>query len=139
MLVFNDGDSLVPAARMREAIRLAESEPGLVFAYTVYVRENQAGVPVWAMGGSASMACVAIRRDCFDEVGGFDEGYEGWGYEDLDFVRRCAERWPLRRVDGEVVHLWHGDRNDDDSPADSDPVQVAANLERWTQTLASTR
>lgn len=131
ILVFNDGDSLCPHEQIREAVRLATETPGLVFAYDLYVRRTKEGRIGQTIYNSGSMACVAISRACFEQVGGFDESYVGWGYEDLDFARRCNALWPNRRVTGPVYHLWHGDRNADDSPEDSDPAQVAANEERW--------
>lgn len=36
-------------------------------------------------------ACMAVRRDCFTDVGGFDEGF--WnGYEDVDFCLSARTR-----------------------------------------------
>lgn len=132
MIVFNDADSICPPEQIVDAIRMASESPGLVFAYDLYVRKDSEGRNQSPIFNSGSMACVAISRACFQEVGGFDESYVGWGYEDLDFATRCNALWPNRRVNGPVYHLWHGDRNADDSPADSDPAQVAANLERWS-------
>ena len=131
IIVFNDADSICPIDQMYQAIRLATEAPGLVFAYDLYVRRTKDGRDGETFMGSPSMACVAISRACFEEVGGFDESYVGWGYEDLDFAMRCNALWPNRRVTGPVYHLWHGDRNADDSPADSVPSQVQANLERF--------
>lgn len=152
-LVFNDADTICPPAQMFRAIELAEEAPGLVFAYDLYCRltremtERVRDAPVTADGfdgewgrmrhegppilNSGSMGCVAISRACFEEVGGFDESYVGWGYEDLDFATRCNALWPNRRVTGPVFHLWHGDRRADDAPDDSDPDQVKANEARW--------
>lgn len=155
VVVFNDADSICPPEQIREAVRLAEEAPGLVFAYDLYVRLDESESEMvrrldtaeqdewfaWPhqqlIHNSGSMACVAISRACFEQVGGFDESYEGWGYEDLDFAQRCGTLWPNRRVSGPVFHLWHGERNADDSPADSDPAQVEVNRRRW-QSLAST-
>lgn len=153
VVVFNDADSICPPEQIRAAIMLASAQPGLVFAYDLYCRWTQQATEKWCASAdpwnelgkpipslafdgkpifnSGSMACVAISRACFEEVGGFDESYVGWGYEDLDFAWRCNKLWPNRRVSGPVYHLWHGDRNDDDSPTDSDPVQVAANKVFW--------
>lgn len=107
VLYFNDADSLVPHDQIREACELAGAEPGLVFAYTDYIRLDPEGVPCEHIAGSGSSGAVAISRQCFEEVGGYDERFTGWGYEDLDFARRCAARWPIRRVPGELRHLWH--------------------------------
>lgn len=136
LIVFNDADSICPPAQIEDAIQLAIESPGLVFAYDLYVRKTKEGRDGRIIHSSGSMACVAISRACFEEVGGFDESYVGWGYEDLDFAQRCNALWPNRRVPGPVYHLWHGDRRDDDSPLDSDPVQVKANEARWRSSTA---
>lgn len=129
-LVYVDADSVVDADQLRQAWRMAALEPGLVYAYDLYVRLDRDGREQQAIPYAPSMAAIAIGRETFDEVGGFDEGFIGWGYEDVDFANRCATVAPIRRVSGPVRHLWHGHRNPDDSPADSDPDQVAANLLR---------
>lgn len=36
-------------------------------------------------------ACLLVRRDAFEALGGFDEGYTFW-FEDVDLVRRLRER-----------------------------------------------
>ena len=49
------------------------------------------------------------RRD-FLAVNGFDEDFEGWGYEDWDFVSRLLKRG-VKLKEGRfavpVLHLWH--------------------------------
>jgi predicted glycosyltransferase involved in capsule biosynthesis len=53
---------------------------------------------------------LAIWRNDFSEVNGFDESFVGWGHEDADLVLRLA-RHGVRRKGGafstEVFHLWH--------------------------------
>lgn len=140
VIVFNDADTIVPVEQIRQAAKAAQDAPGLVFAYDLYLRVAKDGTVAdgpyeQEIMGSGSMGCVAIRRDCFNAAGGFDEGYLGWGYEDLDFANRCDKLWPNRRIPGPAYHLWHGDRRRDDSPTDSDPERVAENLKRWTLTF----
>jgi len=129
-VVFVDADTIVPPDQIASAIRLAREAPGLVYGYTLYLRQRpgRLGYEDEFMA-PPSMGCVAISRESFELVGGFDERFVGWGYEDVEFAQRCAERWPLRRVDGVATHLWHGSRRDDDSPLDADADDVAANLE----------
>ena len=53
---------------------------------------------------------LAIWRQDFIAVNGFDESYQGWGYEDSDLVVRLMRHGVLRK-DGRfataVLHLWH--------------------------------
>jgi glycosyltransferase involved in cell wall biosynthesis len=55
---------------------------------------------------------LAIWRDDYAAVDGFDESFVGWGHEDADLVLRLA-RHGIRRKGGalstEVFHLWHGE------------------------------
>ncbi len=79
------------------------------------------------MINAGSQGCSAVRRDLFLELGGLDERFSGWGYEDLEFNGRADEAGVTRRLPGELRHLWHGARREDDSPFDADPADVARN------------
>jgi GT2 family glycosyltransferase len=46
-------------------------------------------------------ACLLVRRDVFDELGGFDEFFWFW-YEDVDLARRLSDRGALLNVPGAV-------------------------------------
>jgi glycosyltransferase involved in cell wall biosynthesis len=67
-----------------------------------------------------AMTCnLAMWRDDFLRVNGFDELFEGWGYEDSDLVIRLIHAG-IRRKEGRfavsVLHLWHpqNDRSNHD-------------------------
>ena len=51
-------------------------------------------------------ACLLVRRDAFDAVGGFDEAFHPAWFEDVDFCRRLLDAgWRIRYVAGaRVVH-----------------------------------
>ena len=58
--------------------------------------------------GDPISGILIMRREAFDLVGGFDEMYKGWGYEDRDMADRLDELWgPHHRVKSFVFHLWH--------------------------------
>ena len=47
-------------------------------------------------------------REAFDEVGGWDERFRGWGGEDHSAMRACDTLyWPHKTLPGQVLHLWH--------------------------------
>ncbi len=79
----------------------------------------------WEKLQSGSHGCVAIRRSCWETVGGLDERFGMAGYEDLAFNTVCEAFWPSRRVLGDLFHLWHP------RGWDSDPGREAANLARY--------
>lgn len=56
----------------------------------------------WVTGG-----CLLVRRDCFEQLGGLDEGFFLY-YEDADFCRRAADAgWSVAYDPAvEVTHHW---------------------------------
>lgn len=70
--------------------------------YIKTTNPNQNPIGVW--GGNFSVPAVK-----FHELGGFDEGFKGWGGEDNELVIRfiragCKVEWAM---DSEVIHLDH--------------------------------
>ena len=53
---------------------------------------------------------MAVWRQDYIDVNGFDESFVGWGHEDADFVLRLHNKG-IRRINGywatEAYHLWH--------------------------------
>ena len=76
---------------------------------------------------------LAVWREDFIAVNGFDEAYAGWGHEDADLAVRLI-RHGTRRKDGRfataVMHLWH---------RENDRSQLAENVQRLEQILSSQR
>ena len=55
-------------------------------------------------------ANMAVWREDFETIDGFDESYVGWGHEDADFVLRLHNAGRVRKngfCATEVFHLWH--------------------------------
>lgn len=113
-------DSLVDPDRFREAAELAAAEPGLVipFARALYLTpestqslfEGRApgtfGPDDCEWHGQGVGNAAVFSRHTWATVHGFDEDLPVG--EDAAFAYAC-EAWfrPLRRVEGDVVHLWH--------------------------------
>lgn len=56
-----------------------------------------------------------FSKETYEQVGGFDEEFVGWGAEDDAFVfkiRRVTGKRELRCKGGAVLHLWHKKAND---------------------------
>lgn len=78
-----------------EAIMASGSTRPLPHAIPEMVKQN------WT-GGT-----LAIRRDAYERIGGFDESFTGWTGEDREFYDRCEvlDTWYYGHVP--FVHLWH--------------------------------
>lgn len=125
--IVNDADCYVPHAQLELAVR-TES---MTVAFDEYCYLSQAGTEDVLAGGDLRPAVefsdsglgaspFAITRDLWDRVGGFDEGFVGWGYEDNDFEWRVGN---VDRIPGPMFHLWH-------PPAEPDPATFATNQAR---------
>jgi hypothetical protein len=51
--------------------------------------------------------CVAVPRGTFDDMGGFDERFRGWGFEDGAWSALVRGLYPWDRVEGDIYHLDH--------------------------------
>jgi hypothetical protein len=81
---------------------------------------------VW-QGGTSWSGVVVIRRDQFEDVGGYDETYDGWWADDVAFAMAVETLVrPVERI-GPVFHLWH------DAPR-SHTYERAGFSETWVRT-----
>ena len=75
--------------------------------------------------------CLAVRRDAFDEIGGFDESYGIGGYEDDDLCRRLTGAGHALAICHESFVHHHGHRTFDANGLDWF-AQQESNRERFT-------
>lgn len=119
-----DSDVLANADAVRSAIDIAASTNMMVVSHDERIMLTQQGTKKilngyrgnWRVRGvqervyGDSVSCsVVISRQLWDLVDGFDELFQGWGYEDTAF-RIAAETLtgkPLIRLSSEIFHLWH--------------------------------
>jgi glycosyl transferase family 7 (putative galactosyltransferase) len=121
ILVLHDNDMLVPQEYASQVIRLAKDgfEVMNVKRFIFYLGESHS---IGVMSGHYSLSSgspdsvvqnleaggnLAITRDAFFGVGGFDESFVGWGGEDNEFWERAQTRrlWPYGYLP--LIHLWH--------------------------------
>lgn len=51
---------------------------------------------------------LMMRTEDYWKVGGYDERFIGWGWEDVAFrIKADAELGPHVRVPGRAMHIWH--------------------------------
>lgn len=89
-------------------------------------------------GWQKAMTCnLAIWKTDFIAVNGFDECFEGWGYEDSDLAIRLIHQ-NIKRKEGRfaipVLHLWH--RQNDRSQHDVNYQRLLARVNDKSLTRA---
>jgi hypothetical protein len=119
--VIADSDSFVGSDQLNAAIDTCLRTGQMVLAYDRFCYLSRAmsdavmdgylgdwtpGVE-WAIPGTCS-SMVVVTRDVWDECEGFDEGFIGWGGEDIAFSHKAQTfGGGLQRVTGPVWHLHH--------------------------------
>lgn len=137
LVIVADADSMVPRGQLADAILLARATGRLVVAHdrwlNVELHERAdflTGAPInekRVLGPRGNYrprmrysqtvsSMLVVPTALWDEVGGFDERFVGWGFEDRAFHRMCERaRGGYERVAGPVYHLDHdrpaADRN----------------------------
>lgn len=78
--------------------------------------------------------CGALRREWFEKLRGFDEDYQYYGMDDVDFADRlakCGVEFHFTNI--EVEHQWHGCSFNSSDAKNNIPVMTYA---RKTQEMA---
>lgn len=121
LLVLHDNDMLVPnqyaaelLARYKEGYEvinlkrfifyLNEAHSLRMFSANALLTAQAPEVVVQNLEAGGS---IAIARDAYFAIGGFDESFVGWGGEDNEFWERATTRrlWPYGYLP--IVHMWH--------------------------------
>ncbi|MFO1353044.1 MAG: galactosyltransferase-related protein [Gammaproteobacteria bacterium] len=126
LLIFNDNDLLVPIVYAERHLRLAELgfevinlkrfifylSPADSRLATAQAAIPPAPTPLSVMQNAQGGGSLAITRNAFQAIGGFDEDFVGWGGEDNEFWERANTRRLYDFGYLPLVHLWHGDQPD---------------------------
>ncbi len=120
-LVLHDNDMLVPETYASEM--LVRRDQGFAVAnikrFIFYLRKQHAmrvflrdamdlnGSPDFVLQNLTGGGSIGVERAAFDKLGGMDEGFVGWGGEDVEFWDR-AQTLPVWNYGYmPLVHLWH--------------------------------
>lgn len=109
---FLNPDSQVNGPLLSPVLRAFEDEHVVITGERFHKPQSELrtwGVKDWVCG-----ACFFVRRDYWEEVGGFDEQFV-WGWEETDFIRRAqvAGRG-VRSISLPVYHESPGDETHQD-------------------------
>jgi hypothetical protein len=119
--VIIDADVICDPGRVKEACDIAAETGKVVYPHDVRHQLNRRGSERIRQGYTGPWepyaharyeqmvsSVVVVPRKLWDEIGGFDESFEGWGYEDTAFAA-AAETFGNGsiRMPGEFWHLWH--------------------------------
>lgn len=123
--IITDADTVVPTGQVADAMAVADFTGTMTLGYDTYVSLNRRGTrrildgarydeANWmrsrelVLKASTYSSLVAVRRDLWDVVGGFDESFEGWGWEDTSFALAAQSvGGQVERVPGPCWHFWH--------------------------------
>lgn len=122
LLIFHDGDILVPHAYAQEAYdRFREGFEFINLKRFIFYLDQKSSESIVAQDSVENQspgfdaivqnlvggASFAIARSSYFDIGGFDERFVGWGYEDIEFMDRAKtlKGYPFDYLP--FIHLWH--------------------------------
>lgn len=122
--VIIDADVLCDPHAVRAAVDIAASTGAMTLAGDERVMLSRQGTQKiiagfegnWRVRGIQERVytdhcscCVAVSRELWDQVGGFDEMFSGWGWEDIAFRVACEtlSAKPMVKLSSAMFHLWH--------------------------------
>lgn len=127
LIVVSDADTITTPDNIRQAVSLVENGRPWVIAHNTYysltetftnwLLEKDPSVDIanvcpwdsnWRMVNKSEAGVLVMPRAAYEAVGGYDERFKGWGWEDSAFAQRmnrvCGH---YLRTSGPVLHLWH--------------------------------
>lgn len=123
-----DADIFLPVSQVREAIKRATKTGKVTWAHRRWrgIREDftkrivtdgrdfgpevdreDMDILVERTNPISWSCCIVFPRAVFDDMGGFDERFIGWGFEDMAAQALICGLYGHERVQGDVYHLWH--------------------------------
>jgi hypothetical protein len=138
VLVFHDGDMAVPRQYAQVALELVRQGFEVIDLkrFIFYLSEAHTGailagrsswteVPPMSIVQNAHGGSLVITRSAFEELGGYDEEFIGWGGEDVEFWERAQTRKVWNFGIMPLIHLWHAPQ-----PGKT-PAKRTPGMERW--------
>lgn len=129
--VIIDGDVALDPRLVQRSVERAPNYAGPILSYTERAQLSQPGTRQALLLDPADVdlirtarnwrrftrhrlrnscsSCLVVNRRLWDVVGGFDELFVGWGYEDVAFrvATETVSESELVKTPGTLYHLWH--------------------------------
>ena len=118
--IIADADSVVPEARLNDAIEIAQLNQKLVIPHSRWVNVEVDEAAKFIAGyallwkkdrikyNTTVSSVLVVPRTVWDAVNGFDERFVGWGWEDTAFMHAVdVITGGHIRLEGDVYHLDH--------------------------------
>lgn len=117
-----DSDVICDPGKVRDAVQIAQETGRMVMPFNVRHDLNAQGSDRVRSGNTGSWTSyirktynnmvsgvVVVTRQLWNDVGGFDEGFVGWGFEDNAFAAACRTFSGADEIKlpGELWHLYH--------------------------------
>ena len=127
IVIVCDGDAIAEPEPLRAAVAAA-GDGKLHLPYTAVRLLTQDGsetihqgdkpvtARVWHVNPYSVGGCVVISRDTWIAVGGWDERFTNWGFEDTAFWCAVDTLFGTARHEGTLYDLWHIDKRGIGSP-----------------------
>lgn len=128
IIIISDLDVMFDPDQVRAAVERVREEDTWGFSFShYYTTKEEMGRQIIRREPSDPVASVGINehncdawheevqsgnmiisRPNFHAVGGFDEDFIGWGYEDMAFTAAADFLVaPHFRIPGQIIHIWH--------------------------------
>lgn len=120
LAIFADADTIVPRAQLEAGIRAAEKTRQVVLPHSrwVNVEPHEQGKLFFegyvefnknrTIYSGTKSSILIVPREAYEAVNGYDERFQGWGWEDTAFFLAIEHLYaPTLRFEGNVWHLDH--------------------------------
>jgi hypothetical protein len=141
IVVVADADTIPEARALMRAIRRATSQPMVVYPFEHYVYlgdvdpatvdlERLAELPHEQTYTHSVGGLLVVQRQLYWELGGHDEGFRRWGYEDTAFEIVAETLARTDRITGSVYAFGH---EADRDMSDANPGRSRIQLYRYAR------
>ena len=136
LLIFHDNDMVVPDCyvhdnwvKYREGFHVINLKRFIFYLTKEHVDEmvaNQSilvGNPDFVLQNLTSGGSLTVCKDSYESIGGVDEGFVGWGGEDVEFWDRAQTLNVCNTGYLPLLHLWHAPQSEKSEKKDSSAMQ----------------